>query len=352
MKAELDRWLALTPEEALEPDLPICDPHHHLWRSADPETGMVERYLLEDLSSDLGGGHHVVSTVCVECGVSYRRDGPLELRPVGETEFVEEIVSQNISTGTAAASVAAGIVGFADLTLGEAVTPVVEAHLQASPHRFRGIRHAVAWDRDYPAYGNAPPGLMGTPAFRAGFACLEKHDLTFDALIYHPQLQELADLAGAFPGVIIVVNHIGGLLGSAPKDQDRSRLLQAWKQDIGPLARYPNVVVKLGGFGMPFYGFGWSSLDKPPGSAELAKSIRPYVDFCIDRFGVDRCMFESNFPVDKVSFSYTVMWNAYKRLTSGFSPAERAALFRDTAGRVYKLGDSAVLPGRFRRSLD
>jgi predicted TIM-barrel fold metal-dependent hydrolase len=231
--------------------------------------------------------------------------------------------------------------------LGEAVLPVLEAHLEASPNRFRGIRHIVAWDasglqanRTFP-----PPGLLLDPTFRAGFACLQRYNLSFEAWLYHSQLPDLIDLAQTFPETTIILNHIGGPIGTGPYAAYRSYVYQSWQHTIAGLAACPNVVVKLGGLGMPVCGFDWHERSVPPGSAELAEAMAPYYLACIEQFGVDRCMFESNFPVDKQSCSYPVLWNAFKKLVSGASDAEKDALFHDTAARVYRLSDTEVSTG-------
>jgi len=333
MVTEHEAWLMLTTEDPIDPGLPICDPHHHLWDHPG------NRYLIEELLQDTGGGHNIVQTVFVECRSMYKKDGPDEMRPVGETEFVQGIAAQSASGQYGTTRVAAGIVGHADLTLGAAVAPVLEAHIAASSNRFRGIRHSSTWDAsaDVRSYMNPPKGLLLDPRFREGFACLQKYSLSFDAWLYHPQLTELADLARAFPNVPIIVDHIGGLLGIGPYAGKREEVFQQWKSGIDALASCPNVVVKLGGLGMPLCGFGWNERATPPNSTELAEAMAPYYQSCIEQFGANRCMFESNFPVDKVSYSYTVMWNAFKRIAKDFSPKERAALFHDTAVRVYRL---------------
>jgi len=334
MTTEREAWLTLTIEDPIDSALPICDPHHHLWDHPD------NRYLLEELLQDTGGGHNIVQTVFVECRSMYRKDGPQEMQPVGETEFVQGIAAQSASGQYGVTTAAAGIVSFADLTLGAAVVPVLEAHIAASRNRFRGIRHTCAWDAsaDISSYRSPPKGLLLDPKFREGFACLQKYGLSFDAWLYHPQLMELVDLARAFPDISIVVDHIGGLLGTGPYAGKREEVFQEWKRGIAALATCSNVVVKLGGLGMPICGFGWHERATPPNSAELAEAMAPYYLWCIEQLGVDRCMFESNFPVDKRSYSYTVLWNAFKLICKGFSPKERAALFHDTAVRVYRLG--------------
>lgn len=333
MTTERERWLAMTPEDAIEPGLPICDPHHHLWDRPN------DHYLLEGVLRDTGGGHHIVQTVFVQCGSMYRKKGPEEMRPIGETEFVQGIAAQSASGQYGATEIAAGIVGFADLRLGAAVTPVLDAQGAAGRNRFRGIRHISAWDASpvMRRHDVAPKGLLLDPTFRQGFARLREFGMSFDAWLYFPQLDELADLARAFPDTPIVINHVGGPLGIGPYAGRHDEVFQAWKRSMTRLAGFPNVVVKVGGFGMPAAGFGWHERAKPPTSAELAEAIAPYCLFCIETFGVERCMFESNFPVDKVSYSYTVAWNAFKRVTKEFSPTERAALFQGTAARVYRL---------------
>ena len=320
-------------EDPLEPNLPICDPHHHVWDRPN------SRYLLDQILEDMRGGHNIVSTVFLECSWAYREDGPEALRPVGETEYVDQLAAQTENGSTA---VAAGIVGFAELSLGEQVIPVLEAHLAASPERFRGIRRSTAADAspDIRSYKNPPLGLLLDATFREGFACLQRYDLSFDAGVYHHQLTELADLARAFPETMIILNHIGGPLGIGSYAGQRETVFQVWRTGMAEVAACPNVVVKLGGLGMPNYGHGWHERPTPPGSAELAEVMSPYFMWCIEQFGVERCMFESNFPVDNVSYSYITMWNAFKRVTQGFSTEERAALFHDTAARVYRLAQA------------
>ena len=334
MATEREAWLNLTVEDPLEPDLPICDPHHHLWDRPN------DRYFLEDLLKDTGGGHNIVQTVFVECRAMYKESGPEEMRPVGETEFVQGVADQAASGKYGKTAVASGIVGFADLSIGSNVASVLEAHIAASKNRFRGIRHISVWTpnpADIMAAHNAPKGLLLDPKFREGFAYLQKYNLSFDAWLYFPQMMELVDLARAFPDTSIVVDHIGGLVRVGPFAGKDDEVLRDWKRGIDALAACPNVSAKLGGLGTPRCGFGWFEQAAPPGSVEMAKGLAPYFNYCIEQFGAERCMFESNFPVDKASFSYTVMWNAFKRLSKDFTPQERAALFHDTAARVYRL---------------
>jgi len=326
-------WLASGEEEALEPELPICDPHHHLWDHPG------SRYLLDELLADTDG-HRVESTVFVECGSMYRADGPEALRPVGETEFVQGIAAQSASGGYGPMRANAGIVGHADLMLGPAVDEVLEAHLAASPNRFRGIRHSAAWhpsDQIRRSHSSPPPHMLAEPRFREGFARLVPHGLSFDAWLFHTQSDELTALARAFEDTMIVLDHVGGPLGIGPFEGRREAVFPAWQHAIAELASCPNVYAKLGGLKMPICGFGWHTRPKPPSSAELAEALGSYYLHCIEVFGPDRCMFESNFPVDKASCSYTVLWNVFKRISRGFGKSERAALFHDTAVRVYRL---------------
>jgi L-fuconolactonase len=334
MATQRDQWLHLTAEAPLEPDLPICDPHHHLWDRPD------DRYLLDELLQDIRSGHNIVSTVFIECRSMYRADGPEAMKPIGETEFVESIAARSARAQHGPTRVMAGIVGYANLTLGAAVAPVLEGHVAASPTRFRGIRHICVWDTSPAVPITAPvrmPGLMLDSTFRAGFACLKQYKLSFDAWLYYHQLSELASLARAFPDVPIILNHVGGVLGIGAYASKRDEVLQDWKRGIAEVASCQNVVVKLGGLGMPRSGFRWEERTAPPDSKELANITAPYYLTCIEKLGPSRCMFESNFPVDKESYSYGVVWNSFKRITQGFSATERAALFHDTATRVYRL---------------
>jgi predicted TIM-barrel fold metal-dependent hydrolase len=320
-------------EAALQSDLPICDPHHHLWDTPR------ERYMLEELLAD-ADGHNVRATVFVECMSMYNADATEELAPVGETEFVQGVAAQSASGRYGPVRAAAGIVGFADLTLGAAVDEVLDAHLRAS-QRFRGIRHASGWHASAEirnSHTNPVEHLLSNAGFREGFARLAPRGLSFDAWHYHEQIPELADLARAFEETTIILDHVGGPLGIGVYAGRRDEVFTRWRAGIDVLAQCPNVHVKLGGVTMPVNGFDFHKRDERPGSVEIAQAIRPYMMHCIERFGPARCMFESNFPVDRVSCSYRVLWNAFKRIAADFSDSERTALFHDTATRVYRLG--------------
>ena len=325
-------WLALTTEPALEPELPIIDPHHHLWdRSGN-------RYLLEELLEDISE-HNVRQTVFVECSSMYRADGPEELRLVGETEFVQGVAAKSASGQYGETRVATGIVGSADLRLGDRVVAVLEAQMAASPQRFRGVRHRAAW-AEPPVVARrtaGPEHLLLDAEFRRGYAHLRTYGLSFEGWLYHTHIADLADLAGAFPDTTIIFNHLGGPIGVGPYAGHRDEVFEAWKPAVAELAKHQNVVAKIGGIQMEVNGYGWHEREQPPSSDELLAANRDWYNYMFDQFGPDRCMFESNFPVDKLSCSYTVLWNQFKKLTAGFSPDERAAMFHDTAKRVYRL---------------
>jgi predicted TIM-barrel fold metal-dependent hydrolase len=290
--------------------------------------------------ADLNSGHNVRSTVFIECRSMYRADGPQEMRPVGEAEFVQGLAAASASGLYGPARAAAAIVGHADLNLGDRVRPVLEALQAASPNRFRGIRHSVTWD-PHPEVENTAahnmPGMLASSNFRAGARVLASMGLSLEGWLYFPQLPELADFARSVPDLTIILNHIGGLIRVGPYANRVEEVLGAWRSGIAAVAQCPNVNIKLGGIGMPRTGFDWHARTQPIGSEELASAMAPFMNYCIERFGPDRCMFESNFPVDKVAYSYHVMYNAFKRLSREYAPSERAVMFHDTAARVYRI---------------
>jgi predicted TIM-barrel fold metal-dependent hydrolase len=349
-------------EAILEPNLPIVDPHHHLWdRLADRLAGLppsdhgfmeiihrVGRYLLDELLADLNSGHAVRATVYLECGAMYRAEGPEELKPVGETEFVNGIAAMTASGLYGDVRACAGIVGHADLRLGAHVEDVLHAHVAAGQGRFRGIRQSASHDDDPkvlgPLAGRVPAGLYRDASFRAGFAVLDRLGLSFDAWLLEPQLPDLLDLARAFPGTTIVVDHVGTPLGVGAYAGRREERFATWRRGIAALAGCANVVVKLGGLAMPFAGFPWSYGNRPASSEDLARAWQPYIDACIEAFGPTRAMFESNFPVDSYTCGYATLWNALKRTASAYSADEKAALFSGTAARVYRLPEAVLRP--------
>ncbi len=332
-------WLDLTTEPVLEPEIPICDPHHHFW---DFRTERIpyQRYLLHELADDINSAGNVRSTVFVEARAMYRASGPEEMRPVGEVEFVQGLAAASNTGLYGPGQAAAAIVGHANLNLGDGVKPVLEALQAASPNRFRGIRHSVTWD-DSPEIVNTAlhraPGQLRTDQFRAGAKVLSDMGMSLEGWMYFHQMPDLADFAKAVPDLTIILNHIGGLMRIGPYAGRNEEVLAQWRKGIDAVAECPNVNMKLGGMGMPANGFDWHTRDTPIGSEELAEAMAPFMDYCIEKFGPNRCMFESNFPVDKVSYSYNVMYNAFKRLSKGYSASERADMFHDTAVRVYRI---------------
>jgi predicted TIM-barrel fold metal-dependent hydrolase len=330
-------WLDRRKEPILEPELPIVDPHHHLWVRPG------SHYMLDDFLADTRSGHNIVATVFVQATSMYRDSGPVELRPVGETEFVNGVAAVCASGYCGKTRVAAGIVGFADLRLGSRVEPVLAALGRAGGDRFRGIRHITTWDADIslnnPAYPS-PPGLLADKTFREGYAVLGRLGLSFDAMVYHPQLDDVANLARAFPDTKIVLNHVGRLIGAGAYAGRLKELFPRWAASIKALAAHENVYVKIGGLGQTINGLEFEKQAEPPSSEMVATAIRPYVDTCIEAFGTQRSMFESNFPPDKVGYSYPVFWNACKLLTKGASAKEKADLFAGTASRFYRLNET------------
>jgi predicted TIM-barrel fold metal-dependent hydrolase len=313
-------------EEIIDPELVICDPHHHLW--PEPRNSFPWRYMTEELIADTGSGHRIEKTVFVECKTEYRTDGPESFRPIGETEFV--VVSE--PTGSIA-----GIVGFADLRMPD-IGDVLAAHLEAGAGRFRGVRQISAYDPNPDIVtSHNPPDLMSQPAFRSGFAALGRAGLSFDAWLYHPQIPQLADLARAHPEVTIIADHLGGPLGIGRYAAHHEDVIADWRSFMADLSTCPNVFIKLGGIGMPSLGQKWHEQEGGAMSEEIAKAWGDNIRWCIEQFGVERCMFESNFPVDSVSFAYAVLWNAFKRIAADASAPEKAALFYDTATKVYRI---------------
>ena len=337
MSSDHKTWLAAHREDPIDPDEAICDPHHHLW---EHETN---NYMLEELWDDTGAGHNVVSTVFVECMSGYRSDGPEQLRPVGETDFVRAVAERS-AQGEDGAAVISGIVSFADLTLGDAVEEVLAAHDAAGGGLFRGIRHAATWDESpkvHNGHTKPPQHLLVDETFGKGLATLGRMGFSFDAWVYHPQLSDVVAMARAHPEVPIVLDHLGGPIGIGPYAERRDEVLEAWRPAMAELATCDNVALKVGGIGMSLYGLGWHKRPTPPTSEELAEAWGPVIHWCIEAFGADRCMFESNFPVDKQSCSYTVLWNAFQRIAADASADERRNLFHDTAASFYRTGTPA-----------
>ncbi|HTK02326.1 MAG TPA: amidohydrolase family protein [Bordetella sp.] len=328
-------WLARHREEILDPQLPIIDPHHHLWDR------LGSRYLMHEFLEDIGQGHDIRASVYIQCRSMLRAHGPREMAPLGEVAFACGVAAMSESGEYGDAQLCKGIVAGADLLLGDDVVPVLEAMLRIAGGRLRGMRNTVVWHADPQVRSStlAPPaGLLGDPRFRRGVAALGRYGLALDAWIYHTQHDELYALARALPDVTVVIDHFGGPIGIGPYAGQRDAAFADWRRGLAQLARLPNVMIKLGGAGMPIFGIRFDHQETPPSSAQLADAWRPYAETCIELFGVKRCMFESNFAVDKGMFSYHVLWNAFKRLAAKATAAEKAALFHDTANVVYRLG--------------
>ncbi len=326
-----EEWLSLHREAALDPALPILDPHHHLWDRPG------ERYLLEELLADAGTGHDIRATVFVQCGAMYRADGPEAERSLGETAFMAGVAEAAAGGRTRAC---AGIVGFVDLTLGDAVAPLLERHREAARGRFVGVRNRIAWHPSPAVRSNLlspPPGPLEDPRFVDGARRLAGAGLVLDVWAYQTQLPLVRAVAQAVPELTVVVDHCGGPLGVGPFAGRPREGFDAWRREVRALAALPNVVMKLGGLAMEVGGFAFHEGAAPPDSATLAAAWRPHVETCVEAFGAHRCMFESNFPVDKGMVSYAVLWNAFKRLAAGAGADERGALFSGTARQTYRI---------------
>ncbi len=333
-----ETWLAKAqPETAIAPELPIVDTHHHLW---DLRKTSGHRYLLDEFLADTNSGHNIIATIFMNCYDWDRASGPPEMRPVTETEVAAGAAAMCDTGIYGETRVAAGIVSYADLTLGDGVVPVLEAHLRAGGGRFRGIRHSGGWDAD-PIIGNSfrdmAPGLYLRPDFRLGFSRLIAMGLSFDAWLYHPQLQDVVELARAFPEANIIMGHCGCPLGYGPYAGKQDEVFADWKASMAELAKCPNVSIKLGGMMMRLAAYDYNVVPVPPTSSELATMWGPYIQTCIELFGPNRSMFESNFPVDKMGIGYVALWNAFKRIVADASQDEKSAMFSENAKRIYRL---------------
>ena len=325
-----DAWLALVHEEALEPELEIVDPHHHLWVRPG------QTYLLPEFANDLSGGHNVVATVYAECRSMYRRDGPEELRSLGETEFVAGCGAMADSGTFGEARACRAMFGRVELMLGDAVRDVFERHIERSGGRFRGVRYSTAWDA-----GDRIPNVVPDrhrllePSVRRAVAVMAEMGLSLDVWVYHPQLDDVVELAAAHPDLTIILNHTGApILGGAYRDR-REEVFRDWRRGMERLATHGNVLIKLGALPIRRSGDG---IDRslPPASDEVAGAWKPWMEVCIEAFGPARSMFESNFPVQKLWSSYQVTWNAFKRIAAGASEDERQQLFAGAARRAYR----------------
>jgi predicted TIM-barrel fold metal-dependent hydrolase len=327
-------WLDKRHEEIIEPELPIIDPHHHLWDRPN------YRYLFPELLADVGSGHNIRATCYEQAREMYRAGGPEELKSLGETQFVSGVAAMSESGKYGPTRCIAGIIGFADLQLGSRAKGVLERHIAVADGRLRGIRNGSTWSDDPTLKtftAGAPKGLLLDKNFREGIAVLAPLGLAFDAWMFQTQLDDLVDLAGAFPQTTVVLNHVGGPLAIGPYAGKREEAFTEWRDRIRKIAALPNTYVKLGGLGMKMIGFTFYENSDPPSSQDLEKAWRPYIETCIEAFGPQRSMFESNFPVDKGTCSYQVLWNTFKRIAAGYSLDEKTALFSGAAAKAYRL---------------
>ncbi|PTM43430.1 putative TIM-barrel fold metal-dependent hydrolase [Bosea sp. 124] len=335
--AHMNAWQALEqPEEVVDPDLPIIDAHHHLW---DDKRGC---YLLPELVEDIRkGGHNIISTVHVQAHSMLRASGPAEYRVLGETEFLRGVAAMSASGLYGSTRVCEGIVGEVDFRLGDAAGDLLDAHIEAGGGRFRGIRQGATFVHDAALAQYLPQmaqeHLLVDADFQRGFAQLGKRGLSFDAWVFHPQLDDVTALAQAFPDTKIVLDHIGGRLGIGPYAKLYPAEFERFRALLKRVAAQPNVFVKIGGQGMTYNGYGIHTLPRPLTSDELATAWEPYVMAGIEAFGPARCIMESNFPVDRQSCSYRTLWNALKKITASFSPDERNAMFAGNARSFYRL---------------
>ena len=325
-------WLAKRNEAILEPELKIIDPHHHVWDIPG------NRYLFDEVLADFQSGHNIVASVHVQAHSMYRACGPQAMKPVGETEFINGIAAQSASGAYGSTKMCAGIIGTVDILLGEQVMPVLEAHIQAGGGRFRGIRPTVAWhESDQVRALDIAPHILMQKSSRQAIACLDKLGLSLDIWAFFSQLEEVLDVARSFPNLTVIVNHTGGPVGIGPYTGKQNEVFSLWRQRITAIAQCPNTIMKLGGLAMRYGGFEFNKLPTPPSSELMAEKWRPYIETCIEIFGPERCMFESNFPVDRGMCNYHVLWNAFKIMTMSCSVSEREHLFHATAARIYKI---------------
>ena len=337
---EIENWINGVKEEIIDPDMEIIDPHHHLWHGPEDPPGIKEsyRYLLEDLWSDTSSGPNIKKTVFIDCGQEYYEEGPDRFKPVGETEFVVEIAKQGRQSPDKAQI--AGIIGHANMMLGSSVKEVLEMHQEKGEGLFRGIRHAGGWDEDERvrnAHSHPTPHIYLEDNFQQGLEELSSLGMVFDTWHYHNQIKDLTKLAKNLPNLTIVHDHFGGPLGIGPYEGKRDEIYEQWKEDTYELSQCVNVFAKLGGLAMPINGWDWHRKDLPATSDEIVAEQARYYMHTLDCFGADRSMFESNFPVDKQSVSYHVIWNAYKKMTIHLGDNEKRKLFYETANKVYKL---------------
>lgn len=339
-------------EEAIEADLPIVDPHQHIWdlrphvipegQPADRYQRMRRRfahYMFDQALETVQSGHNVRATIYVECDSMHRRDGPRHLRFLGETEFANGAAAASASGMYGDLRLCAGIVGKVEMLDGDRAGAVLDAHMALAPDRFRGVRYQAPWHDDPAVLGplaGRPRQVYLDPRFRAAMKHLAPRGLSFDAWLLGPQLPDLIDLARAFPDTVIILDHVGTPIRSAPGCTD-GELFQQWRADIVELAKSPLVNVKLGGLCLPILNFPSFMASPPASSQQLALEWAPYFETCIEAFGPERCMFESNYPVDSAACDYVTLWNAMKLFAKSYGEDEKTALFSGTAARAYRI---------------
>ncbi|MEE2914727.1 MAG: amidohydrolase family protein [Pseudomonadota bacterium] len=328
-----DAWHDLVQEEILDPDRPIVDPHHHLWETHS----MWGVYTLEDLWNDTESGHNIQKTVFIDCHSNYLTNGPDHLKPIGETEYVALVAAESAETDNKATI--AAIVSHANMQLGEGIEEVLAAHEEAGNGLFRGIRHAGPHDTSGTLRnpGSPRPCPYSDEDFRTGVRTLGELGYTYDTWHFFMQNQDYLSLAMACPETTMILDHFGTPLGVGAYANQQEEIFAQWQKDVAAIAECPNVFAKLGGLAMPDNGFGWHERERPPSSDEFVEAQKPYFMHMIECFGPERCMFESNYPVDKLSVSYHVLWNAFKKLTADFSDDEKNAMFHDTASQIYRI---------------
>ena len=331
-------WLDQHIEDAILPDLPIIDPHHHLWDAG------FGRYYVEELLKDIkSSGHNVESTVYIMSSSNtkiYAKDGPEEFRPLSEIKFATDEAKRADLIPNNHVKVNASIVGSVDLTFGKKLKPVLEKAINISEGRLKGIRMLLASHQDPRINSGAVRsdlGLMLHPNFIDGAKCIQNADLSLDFWIYHTQLYEMEQIARALPDLTIILNHVGGPIHLGEYEGKQALTHREWRSAMMRLAKIPNINVKLGGLGMAVNGAKFHENNNPPNSTQLSNIWKPWIYETLDMFGFDRCMFESNFPVDKGSCSYGVLWNAFKILAKDMSEDEKNKLFKQNASRIYKI---------------
>lgn len=320
-------WLALGHEDVLAPEQPILDAHHHLW---DRPEG---RYAAGEFQRDVAQGHDIRASIFVQCRTGYRENGPVGFQPVGEVETILKWCQEYPSHPV-------GIIAFADLQLGDAVCPVLDALAAAGKGKVCGIRNTTAYHPHPMIRSNprpTPEGLLRSDAFKAGARVLAEKGLCLDIWAYQTQLADVCALAQAVPDLTIIVNHCGGPLGVGPYRRDDPRTFHEWRTALGRVAELPNTHIKIGGFGLTVMGYAYARHPFPPHSKALAADWAPYFETCTELFGIKRALFESNFPVDKGQFSYRALWNAFKRLSAELDDDARNDLFWRNAASCYRI---------------